>query len=93
MRGGEANAARPSRQCRENDSVRATEGASIYDVRKISDFLTPSPLVSRLTQPPLLRLLTISAFEGIPLPPQCGRHKWKPPKAGRKDGSIIPKPE
>ena len=21
----------------------------------------------------------MSAFEGTPLPPQCGRHKWKPP--------------
>ena len=33
---------------------------------KISDFLTPSPLVRKFTQPPLLRLLTMSAFEGDP---------------------------
>ena len=31
----------------------------------------------KFTQPPFLRLLTMSAFEGTP--PQCGRHKWKPP--------------
>ena len=31
----------------------------------------------KFTQPPFLRLLTMSAFEGPP--PQCGRHKWKPP--------------
>ena len=46
----------------------------------ISDFLTPSPLVRKFMQPPLLRLLTMSAFEGTPSPPQCGRPKWKPPK-------------
>ena len=44
---------------------------------KVSDFLTP--LVRKFTQPPLLRLLTMSAFEGTPLPPQCRRHKLKPP--------------
>ena len=43
---------------------------------KLLEFLTSLPPCS---QPPLLRLLTITAFEGIPLPPQCGRHKWKPP--------------
>ena len=36
---------------------------------KISDFLTPSPLVCKFTQPPLLRLIMMSAFEGIPFPP------------------------
>ena len=46
---------------------------------QISDFLTPSPLVRKLMQPPLLRLLTMSAFEGTPSTPQSGRHKWKPP--------------
>ena len=30
--------------------------------------MTPSPLVHKFMQPPLLRLLTMSAFEGIPLP-------------------------
>ena len=45
----------------------------------ISDFFTPSPLVRKFTQPPLLRLFTTSAFEGTPFPPLCGRHKWKPP--------------
>ena len=36
---------------------------------KISDFLTPpSPLVRKFTQPPLLKLLTMSAFEGTPSP-------------------------
>ena len=33
-----------------------------------SDFLTP-PLVRKFTRPPLLRLLTMSAFEGTPLTP------------------------
>ena len=47
---------------------------------KISDFFYPlTPLVSKFTQPPLLRLLTMSAFEGTPLPPQCGHHVWMPP--------------
>ena len=41
-------------------------------------FFCPSPLVHKFTQPPLLRLLTMSAFEGTPL--QCGRPKCKPPK-------------
>ena len=41
---------------------------------KYSDFFTPSPLVRKSTQPPLLRLLTMSAFEGTPLAPQCERH-------------------
>ena len=36
---------------------------------KISDFLTPSPLVRIFTQPLSLRLLTMSAFEGTPLAP------------------------
>ena len=36
------------------------------------------PLVLKFMQPPLLRLLTMSAFEGTPSPPQCGHHKWKP---------------
>ena len=35
---------------------------------KISDFLPPTP-VRKFTQPPLLRLLTMSAFEGTPSPP------------------------
>ena len=26
----------------------------------------------------------MSAFEGTPSPPQCGRHKWKPPKVAKK---------
>ena len=34
---------------------------------KFSDFSTP--LVRKFTQPPLLRLLTMSAFEGTPPPP------------------------
>ena len=34
---------------------------------KFSDFLTPSPLVCKFTQPPLVRLPTMSAFEGTPL--------------------------
>ena len=43
----------------------------------MSDFFTP-PLVRNFTQPPLLCLL----FKVPPSHPQCGRHKWKPPKAG-----------
>ena len=46
---------------------------------KFSDFLTP-------TQPPLLRLLIMSAFEGTPLPPHCGRHKRKPPRGCSPEG-------
>ena len=52
-------------------------GASINDVRKNFGFC--DPLVRKFMQPPLLRLLTMSPFEGTPLPPQCGRYKWKPP--------------
>ena len=46
--------------------------------QKFLIFLTTPP-VRKFMQPPLLRLLTMSAFEGTPLPPQCGRPKWKPP--------------
>ena len=54
-------------------------GLSLTTSAKISDVFTHTP-VCKFTQPPLLRLLTMSAFEGTPLlPPQCGRHKWKPP--------------
>ena len=37
---------------------------------KISDYLilSPSPLVRKFTQAPLLRLPTMSAFEGTPSP-------------------------
>ena len=57
-----------------------TLGASIYDIRKIFGILDPPPpppLVRKFTQPPLLSSSTMSAF-GL-TPPQCGRHKWKPP--------------
>ena len=50
---------------------------------KFSDFLTPSPLVRKFTQPPLLRLLTMSAFEAPR--PQCGAPKWKPPETVLSD--------
>ena len=60
---------------------KAIKGASIYDIRKFFGFFDPlPPIVRKFTQPPLLRLLTMSAFEDTPLPPQCGRHKWKPPE-------------
>ena len=51
-------------------------GLPLMTSAKISHFLTP--LVRKFTQPPFLWLLTMSAFKGSPLPPQCGRHKWKP---------------
>ena len=55
------------------------KGASINDVRKKFGFFSPPPpLVHKFARPPLLRLLTMSSFEGTPSPPQCGRHKWKP---------------
>ena len=55
-------------------------GRYTYDVRTIFGFFDPlPPLVRKFTQPPLLRLLTTSAFEGTPSPPLCGRHIWKPP--------------
>ena len=57
-----------------------TKGASIHDVCRIFGFFDPLPPVRKFTQHPLLRLLTMSAFEGTPLPTQCGRHKWKPPE-------------
>ena len=49
---------------------------------KVTGTVTKSHLKSNFAihEPPLLRLLTMSAFEGTPLPPQCGRRKWKPPK-------------
>ena len=47
-----------------------TKGASINDVSKNFGFFYPfPPLVRKLTQPPLLMLLTMYAFEGNPLPP------------------------
>ena len=56
-------------------------------------FNPPSPLVHKFTQPPLLKLVTMSAFEGTPLPPQCGRHKWKPPirpdRPGRHHCEVL----
>ena len=48
---------------------------------KFSDFWTPSPLVCIFTQPPLLSLLTASAF-GVPPPPSlCRHHIYMPPQA------------
>ena len=41
-------------------------------------FTPPPPPFCKFTQPPFLRLLTMSAFEGTP--PPCGRRKWKLPK-------------
>ena len=43
-------------------------GHSINDVRKNFGFFDPLPLVRKFTQPPSLRLLTMSAFEGSPSP-------------------------
>ena len=37
-----------------------------------------TPPVRKFTEPPLLRLLTMSAIEDTPSSPQCGRPKWKP---------------
>ena len=45
-----------------------SKGLPYMTSAKISDFFTPSPLVRKFTQPPLLRLLTMSAFEGTPSP-------------------------
>ena len=45
-----------------------------HDVRKIFGFFDPPPLVRKFTQPPLLSFITMSAFEGTPLPPLCGHH-------------------
>ena len=67
----------------------ACRGLSLMTSAKISDFLTPSPLDRKFTQPPLLRLLNMSAFEGNPLPPQCGRHKWKPPLCRTVNSSLM----
>ena len=49
------------------------------------------PPVRRFTQPLLLWLLTMSAFEGTP--PQCGRHKWKPPNRTRLHGTLAFSPK
>ena len=38
---------------------------------------------------PRRRLLTMSAFEDTPLPPQYGRHKWKPPALVWRDNSCF----
>ena len=59
-----------NRQWNSNSFASVEEEADIrgFPLRtsgKISDFLTPS-LVRKFTQPPLLRLLTMSAFEGTP---------------------------
>ena len=48
-------------------------GAIHMTSAKFSDFWTP-PLVRKFTQPPLLSFITMSAFEGTPLPPLCGHH-------------------
>ena len=63
----------PEREGRDGSfrSLSGVQGASIYDVRKILGFFDP---IRPVTQPPLLRLLTMSAFGGTPLPPQCGSH-------------------
>ena len=55
-----------------------SSGGFHKDVRNNFGFF--DPLVRKFTQPPLLRMLTMSAFEGNPLPPQCGCPKWKPPR-------------
>ena len=55
------------------------------DVRQNFEFFftSSSPhLVRKFMQPPLLRLKVAYyvCFWRYPLPPQCGHHKWKPPR-------------
>ena len=67
-----------------NDPVfqqgKITKGASINDVRKHFGFFDqPPPPVCKFTQPPLLRLLTMSAFEGTEDIGYCD-YLWTIPK-------------
>ena len=62
---------------------------------KFSDFSTP--LVRKFTQPPLLRLLTMSAFEGSPSPLSADVINGSPRReeeggegrSGKKAGSVC----
>ena len=61
------------------------KGPSIYDVRKIFGFFDPLPPCPHWATGLYYKIhatsLTLSAFPRPPSPPQCGRHKWKPPKS------------
>ena len=59
------------------------KGPSIYDVRKILGFFYPSPLVRIWDWSTVLNSRNLPYyifFWANPLPPQCGRHIWMPPK-------------
>ena len=60
---------------------------------KINDFLTPPPLVRKFTRPPLLIFITLSAFEGTPLPPSVRTsYMYRPLEAGDltlQDGDDV----
>ena len=53
----------------EGQFLSSVRGHPLMMSAKFLDYLTPSPLVRKFTQPHLLGLLTMSAFEGTPLPP------------------------
>ena len=51
-----------------------------------SDFMTPSPLLRIFTQPPLLAVLTSSAFFQYPLPPSSADVIKVCPPSGKRTG-------
>ena len=59
--------------------------ASIYDVCK--NFLDFYPLLPRPQKG--LMYVTSLFYALLPPPPQCGRRKWKPPKANFERGRAI----
>ena len=64
-------------------------GLPLRTSAKISDFLTPSPLVCKFTQPSLLRLLTVSAFEGTPSPLSADVLNGSPRRVLNKARAIL----
>ena len=61
------------------------KGPSIYDVRKILGFLTPSPPCHVQKSADFVPFV---CFLGTPSPLECGRHIWKPPTLFRSSSSF-----
>ena len=64
-----------------DDDIRSMAGKSLlggFHLGRPQKFriILPTPSANSCNQ---LRLLTMSALEGTPLPPLCGRPKWNPP--------------
>ena len=57
-----------------------SEGRYLNDAPKIFGLLDPLPLVTIALTQPISTIVRFWANPLSPLPPQCGPHKWKPPK-------------